>query len=112
MVFRLLFRWAKLVTTLLEFWIRLSVMAEQLYQSVDSLETAGLDGGDHSNSCHCLTGQDSFPMAEAGQGVAFRIMEMKQEEDMFFSGELDFLVLNDTEFVERLQVWLTRLKDT
>ena len=31
---------------------------------------------------------------------------------MFFSGELDFLVLNDTEFVERLQVWLTRLKDT
>ena len=45
MVFILLSRWAKLVTILLEFWTRLSVVVaeEQLCQSVDSLETAGLD---------------------------------------------------------------------
>ena len=39
MVFMLLSRWTKLVTTLLEFWTKLSVVAEQLCQSVDSLET-------------------------------------------------------------------------
>ena len=111
MVFILLFRWAKLVTTLLEFWTRLSVVAEQLYQSVDSLETAGPDG-DHSNSSHSLTGQDSFALAEAGQGVACRIMEVQQEDDVLFGGDLNFLVFNDTEIVERVQVWLTRLMDT
>ena len=60
-------------------------------------------GEDHSNSWHSLTGQDSYPVAKVGQGVAFRIMEVQQEEDVLFS------VLNDIEVVERVQVWLIRL---
>lgn len=60
--FSLLCRWANLITTLVEFLMRLSVVAEQLYQIEDSLEAAQEDVS------HSLQGQGSFTVAE--QGVA------------------------------------------
>ena len=41
--FSLLCRWANLITTLVEFLMRLSMVAEQLYQIENSLEAAQED---------------------------------------------------------------------
>ena len=73
-MFILLFRWAMLVTTLLEFcpWWQSSCISV-----LTAWRQLVLMGEDHSNSWHSLTGQDSYPVAKVGQGVAFRIMEMQ-----------------------------------
>jgi len=69
---------AMLVTTLLKFYTRLSVVAEQLYKSVDSLETAGLERRRSQQQLSQSDRSGQLSVAEVGQGVAFRIMEVQQ----------------------------------
>lgn len=86
----------KLITTLVEFLLRLSMVSEQM---VDSLQAAPEDVRQPQ-------------LAGAEQGVACRIAEVQEEEDDMFDGDLNFLMLKDTEVVENVQVWLTRVIDT
>ena len=51
-------------------------------------------------------------MEETGQGVACRILEVQQEKEDVFKGDLSFLVLKDTTEVIEIQVWVTRVINT
>ena len=62
-------RWAKLINTLVDFLVRMSVVAAQLHQIEDSLDVAQF---------------------------ACRIDEVQEEEDDMFIGDLKFLMLMDT----------------
>ena len=62
-----MYRLAKLINTLVDFLVRMSVVATQLYQIEDSLDV-----------------------------FACRIDEVQEEEDDMFIGDLKFLMLMDT----------------
>ena len=94
------YRWVSLMTSMLEFSLRLCGVADKLYEIVDSLETEEKDMS------------ESFTVEEAGQGVACRITEVIEEGDDIFDVDLNFLMLNDTEVVEIVQVWVTSVIDT
>ena len=94
-ILHLVRRLVKLITTLVEFLLRLSVVSEQM---VDSLQTAPEDVRQPQ-------------LAGAEQGVACRIAEVQEEDNMSY-GDLNLLMLKDTEVVENVLPWLTRVIDT
>ena len=84
------------MNSVLEFSLRLCGVADKLYQAVDCLGTEEQELG------------ESFTVEEAGQGFACRITEVMGDGDDMFDADLNFLMLNDTELTETVQMWVTR----